>query len=167
LFLGEIPRLKEVYLSGNTLSGEIPEIWENLGSVEKIGFSKMGLVGKIPASMGVYLKNLSYLGLDNNKLDGPVPEEFGLLEFANEINLENNNLSGRINFSSEVGEKFKLGGNVGLCLGKNDSCSGILSGQLTKDVPSDVLFNGVSLLLFDPLMLVLVFLIMFVLFTGF
>ncbi|WJX18391.1 hypothetical protein P8452_08191 [Trifolium repens] len=167
LFLGEIPRLKEVYLSGNTLSGEIPEIWENLGSVEKIGFSKMGLVGKIPASMGVYLKNLSYLGLDNNKLDGPVPEEFGLLEFATEINLENNNLSGRINFSSEVGEKFKLGGNVGLCLGKNDSCSGILLGQLTKDVPSDVLFNGVSLLLFDPLMLVLVFLIMFVLFTGF
>jgi Leucine-rich repeat (LRR) protein len=168
LFLGEIPRLKEVYLSGNTLSGKIPEIWEKLGSVEKIGFSKMGLVGKIPVSMGVYLKNLTYLGLDNNMLDGPVPEEFGLLEFANEINLENNNLSGRINFSSIIRQKLKLAGNIGLCLGNNNSCSGneVILGQLTKDVPSDVLFNGVSLLVFDPLiMLVLVFLIMFVLFT--
>jgi hypothetical protein len=169
LFLGEIPRLKEVYLSGNTLSGKIPEIWEKLGSVEKIGFSKMGLVGKIPVSMGVYLKNLTYLGLDNNMLDGPVPEEFGLLEFANEINLENNNLSGRINFSSIIRQKLKLAGNIGLCLGNNNSCSGneVILGQLTKDVPSDVLFNGVSLLLFDPRMLVLVFLIMFFLFTGF
>jgi hypothetical protein len=101
-------------------------------------------------------------------LDGPVPEEFGLLEFANEINLENNNLSGRINFSSIIRQKLKLAGNIGLCLGNNNSCSGneVILGQLTKDVPSDVLFNGVSLLLFDPLiMLVLVFLIMFVLFT--
>jgi hypothetical protein len=92
------------------------------------------------------------------------------LEFANEINLENNNLSGRINFSSIVGQKLKLAGNIGLCLGNNNSsCSGngVILGQLTKDVPSDVLFNGVSLLLFDPLMLVFVFLIMFVFFTGF
>ncbi|MCI00650.1 piriformospora indica-insensitive protein 2-like, partial [Trifolium medium] len=59
-----------------------------------------------------------------NMLDGPVPEELGLLKFANEINLENNNLSGRITFSREVGEKFKLAGNVGLCLGKNYNCSG-------------------------------------------
>jgi hypothetical protein len=123
LFLGEFSKLNEVYLSGNSLSGEIPEIWEKLGGVEKIGFSKMGLVGKIPVSMGVYLKNLTFLGLDNNMLDGPVPEEFGNLKFANEINLENNNLSGRITFSCEVGEKFKLGGNVGLCLGKYYSCS--------------------------------------------
>ncbi|PNX77469.1 piriformospora indica-insensitive protein 2-like [Trifolium pratense] len=82
----------------------------------------MGLVGEIPASVGVYLKNLTYLGLDNNMLDGTVPEEFGILKFANEINLENNNLSGRITFSCEVGERFKLAGNVGLCLGKNYSC---------------------------------------------
>lgn len=170
LFLGEIPRLKEVYLSGNLLSGKIPEIWENLGGVEKIGFSKMGLVGKIPVSMGVYLKNLSYLGLDNNKLDGPVPKEFGLLEFANEINLENNNLSGRITFSTRVGQKLKLAGNVGLCLGNNNSsCSenGGSLGQLNPckitDVVSDseVLFNGASLLLFDPIKLVLVMLFVF------
>ncbi|GAU15552.1 hypothetical protein TSUD_45890 [Trifolium subterraneum] len=72
----------------------------------------MGLVGKIPISMGLYLKKLTYFGIDNNKLDGLVPDELGLLKFANEINLENNNMSGRITFLSEVGEKFKLAGNI-------------------------------------------------------
>ncbi|XP_058765427.1 piriformospora indica-insensitive protein 2-like [Vicia villosa] len=166
LFLGEIPSLKEVYLSGNLLSGKIPEIWGKLGGVEKIGFSEMGLVGEIPVSMGIYLKNLSYLGLDNNKLDGSVPEEFGLLEFANEINLENNNLSGRISLPSRVEQKLKLAGNIGLCLGNNASCSSQIGESLGQINPykiedilhdhDDVLFNGNSLLHFDPLMLVLV-----------
>ncbi|XP_027362963.1 piriformospora indica-insensitive protein 2 [Abrus precatorius] len=173
LFLGEIPRLKEVYLSGNSLSGVIPEIWENLGGVEKVGFSEMGLVGHIPPSMGVYLKKLSYLGLDNNRLDGPVPEEFGLLEFADEINLENNNLSGVVSFSTKVvGQKLKLAGNTGLCVDSRISCG---SGNLDQlkpckktDVPDAVIFSGVSMMLFDPLVLVLVmFLGWFFVFIGF
>ncbi|OMP11137.1 hypothetical protein COLO4_04011 [Corchorus olitorius] len=120
LFLSEMPRLKEVHLSGNLLGGEIPEIWEKLGNLLGIGFSGMGLVGGIPASMGVHLRNLCYIGLDNNKLEGEVPEEFGLLEFVSEINLENNNLSGRVPFSAKftakVGEKLRLIGNPELCV---------------------------------------------------
>ncbi|KAG4976797.1 hypothetical protein JHK82_036083 [Glycine max] len=173
LFLREIPTLKEVYLSGNFLSGVIPEIWENLGGVEKLGFSEMGLVGNIPASMGVHLKKLTYLGLDNNKLDGPVP--YGLLEYASEINLENNKLSGRVEFSTtKVGQKVKLAGNTGLCVDNNKvgckrrSGDGVLGQQLkackkTDVVPDDaVVFSGASSLLrFDSLAGVL-----FV-FTGF
>ncbi|XP_058765433.1 piriformospora indica-insensitive protein 2-like [Vicia villosa] len=157
LFLREFYRMKEVHLSGNSLTGKIPEIWKKLGGVEKIGFSKMGLVGEIPASMGIHLKNMTYLGLDNNNLEGHVPKEFGfLLKSGNEINLENNNLSGRITFicgGGVGGNKLKLGGNVGLYVeNKNDSC------------PGDVIFNGVSVSvqLFDPLMLVLLFIILFV-----
>ncbi|KAJ8899409.1 hypothetical protein K2173_018383 [Erythroxylum novogranatense] len=154
-FLGEMRRLKEVYLSGNLLGGRIPEIWEKLGSVSSIGFSNIGLVGNIPASMGLYLTSLSYLGLDDNKLEGNLPEEFGLLEFANEINLENNNLSGRVpfsvNFSTMVGQKLKLKGNSGLCIdkvfdlgyGKNRDSFGELEVCNKSDVLSPVLHKDI------------------------
>ncbi|KAK7245348.1 hypothetical protein RIF29_40188 [Crotalaria pallida] len=178
LFLGEVPRLKEVYLSGNMLGGVIPEIWENLGGVVGIGFSKMGLVGNIPKSMGVYLKNLSYLGLDNNNLVGPVPEEFGLLEFADEINLENNNLSGRVPSSVKVvGEKLKLEGNEGLCVEDKLRCSGenrcsfsqmkLCNKKQDVDILDAVLDSGggVSLVVFNRLMLLFVFMGFWFVFT--
>ena len=175
LFLREIPTLKEVYLSGNFLSGVIPEIWENLGGVEKLGFSEMGLVGNIPASMGVHLKKLTYLGLDNNKLDGPVP--YGLLEYASEINLENNKLSGRVELFStttKVGQKVKLAGNKGLCVDNKVVGGGVLGQQQLKackktDVPDAVVFSGASSLLlgFDSLAGVVVVVFFVFIFTGF
>ncbi|KAK7345749.1 hypothetical protein VNO77_16360 [Canavalia gladiata] len=170
LFLREIPSLKEVYVSGNFLSGVIPEIWENLGGIEKLGFSDMGLVGNIPASMGVYLKNLSYLGLDNNRLDGPVPPEFGLLEFADEINLENNNLSGRVPLlTTKMGQKLKVAGNTGLC-GVENKIIRCGSGQLKPcnktDVPDAVLFGGASQSMCSLILRFFLFLILFV-FAGF
>ncbi|CAH9129479.1 unnamed protein product [Cuscuta epithymum] len=134
-FISELPGLKEVYLSGNILGGEIPEIWKDMGGVLGIGLSGMGLVGKIPVSMGVHLKSVNYLGLDNNRLEGTVPEEFGALEFVNELNLENNNLSGKVPFSpkfaSKVGEKLKLHGNPHLCVGEGQR-SAKLRGSLGK-----------------------------------
>ncbi|KAK9146363.1 hypothetical protein Sjap_006266 [Stephania japonica] len=120
LFLAEMQSLKEVYLSGNPLGGQIPEIWENLGGVLGIGFSGMGLVGNIPASMGVFLRNLSYLSLENNRLQGGVPEEFGMLSALNELNLERNLLSGRLPFSAtfwaKIGGKLKVSKNNELCV---------------------------------------------------
>lgn len=123
LFLAEMPRLREVYLSGNQLGGRIPEIWKNLEGISGIGLSRMGLQGNIPASMGSSPKNLWYLALDNNNLDGQIPDEFGLLEFASEINLENNNLTGKAPFSDSfrdrIGKKLKLSGNPNLHYGQN------------------------------------------------
>ncbi|KAK8694025.1 hypothetical protein V6N13_071589 [Hibiscus sabdariffa] len=151
LFLAEMPRLKEVYLSGNLLGGEIPEIWGKLGGILRIGFSGMGLVGKIPVSMGMHLRNLCYLGLDNNRLQGEVPEEFGFLEFVNELNLENNNLSGRVPFSAKftarMGGKLRLKGNPELCVdeklsdGKSiGSSSRVLKKCNKPDIPNAVIF---------------------------
>lgn len=177
LFLGEIPTLKEIYLSGNLLGGRIPEIWENLKGVVRIGFSEMGLIGNIPASMGFYLRNLSYLGLDNNHLEGPMPEEFVFMEVVDEINLENNNLSGRVPFSRGIiidGEKLKLGGNRGLCVddrdkmrllrnAKNKTSLGQLKICKKPDIPNAVLVNnGVSLVLFDPHVVFMFLVILFV-----
>ncbi|XP_021722445.1 piriformospora indica-insensitive protein 2-like [Chenopodium quinoa] len=123
LFLGNMPRLREVYLSGNPLGGAIPEIWKNLRGILGIGLSGVGLVGNIPSSMGVFLTNVSYIGLDNNKLEGTIPKELGLLEHVNEMNLQNNQLSGGIPFSApfvaRIGGKLKLEGNSGICLDKS------------------------------------------------
>ncbi|XVF72045.1 hypothetical protein PTKIN_Ptkin12aG0089800 [Pterospermum kingtungense] len=70
--------------------------------------------------MGVHLRNLSYLGLNNNNLEAKVPQEFKFLEFTGEINLEKNNLSGRApvsaKFTAKVGEKLRLKGNPELCM---------------------------------------------------
>lgn len=159
LFLGEMPNLREVYLSGNPLGGAIPEIWENLGGILGIGLAEVGLIGNIPSSMGVYLRNVSYIGLDNNKLEGTVPQEFGLLEHVNELNLRNNQLSGRIPFSAQfvarIGGKLKLEGNSGICMDKSikwsvDQVKGGLRSlrnlricNSTREIPNAVLFlNG-------------------------
>lgn len=114
--LSGMARLREVYLSGNELGGPIPDAWQNLGGLLRVGFSEMGLVGEIPNSMGVYLKNLSYLGLEKNKLEGSVPLEFGRLGSLCEINLEDNSLSGRVFFEEKIGFGLKLSGNPGLCV---------------------------------------------------
>ncbi|KAL3644985.1 hypothetical protein CASFOL_010165 [Castilleja foliolosa] len=136
LFLAEMPSLKEVYLSGNLLGGRIPEIWGKMRGILGIGLSGVGLVGNIPKSIGVNLGNLCYLGLDNNSLEGVVPNEFGDLEFLSELNLENNNLSGRLPFSgdfvSKLGVKLKLEGNMDLCIdeGLKSAKFGVSLGQL-------------------------------------
>ncbi|XP_010433203.1 PREDICTED: piriformospora indica-insensitive protein 2-like [Camelina sativa] len=123
LFLAEMPRLREIHLSGNKLGGVIPEIWKNLKGLSGIGFSRMGLQGNIPASMASSLKNLCFIALDNNNLDGEIPEEFGRLEFVGEINLENNNLVGKAPFADgfrdRVGRKLKLSGNPSPHYGKS------------------------------------------------
>ncbi|XP_077229846.1 ROP-interactive CRIB motif-containing protein 7 [Tasmannia lanceolata] len=131
VFLAEMRNLKEVYLSGNELGGQIPEIWEKLGGILGIGMSGLGLVGNIPPSMGVFLRNLCYLRLDNNMLEGSLPKELGFLDSVKEMNLENNKLSGRIpfsdKFSAKVGGKLKLGGNPNLCVDSFKNDGGVLS----------------------------------------
>ncbi|WOL12926.1 hypothetical protein Cni_G21695 [Canna indica] len=119
--LAEMTSLEELYLSGNPLGGGIPEIWEKLRSLRGIGMSRLGLVGSIPVSMGINLGSLCYLAMDNNELEGEMPEQFRLMEeTAMEINLENNGFLGRVPFSAafigRLGGKLKLGGNRGLCL---------------------------------------------------
>ncbi|KAI5680069.1 hypothetical protein M9H77_01296 [Catharanthus roseus] len=152
LFLGEMPNLKEVYLSGNLLGGKIPEMWEKLGGILGIGLSGTGLVGNIPASMGVYLRNTCYLALDNNSLEGTVPEEFSLLESVSELNLENNNLTGKVPFSAKfvgkMGDKLKLEGNSELCIDEElrNAKVGQKLGQLKickkPDIPQFALLQG-------------------------
>ncbi|GMH25941.1 hypothetical protein Nepgr_027784 [Nepenthes gracilis] len=153
-FLGEMPRLKEVYLSGNHLGGAIPEIWEKLGGILGIGLSGVGLVGNIPASMGVFLRNAIFIALDNNNLEGKVPMEFELLGNLHEMYLQNNQLSGRIPFSSTfaagIGSKLNLEGNPELCVDKGltirTGASFLRNVKICNEseIPNPTLFNGAS-----------------------
>ncbi|KAM0028309.1 putative leucine-rich repeat domain superfamily [Helianthus debilis subsp. tardiflorus] len=122
LVFEEMRELKGLFLSGNELGGVIPDIWGKLRGVNGIGFSGLGLVGDIPSSIGVFLSNLSYLALDNNKLTGGVPLEFERLKMLSELNLKNNSLSGKLPFSakfvSRIGRKLGVQGNPELCLDK-------------------------------------------------
>ncbi|XP_076906062.1 uncharacterized protein LOC143562020 [Bidens hawaiensis] len=120
LVFGEMSNLKGLFMSGNELGGVIPDIWGKLRGVNAIGLSNVGVFGDIPSSIGLFLSNLSYLALDNNKLSGSVPMEFERLEMLSELNLKNNNLSGGLPFSSEfvsrIGRKLVVQGNTELCL---------------------------------------------------
>ncbi|KAG6498415.1 piriformospora indica-insensitive protein 2-like [Zingiber officinale] len=124
-FLAELKNLREIHLSGNPLGGAIPEVWEKLGGVLGVGMSRLGLVGSVPSSMGVYLGSVTYLALDNNKLEGELSEQFRRMEStAMEINLENNGLRGRVPFSAgfvrRLDGKLRLAGNPDLCLGEEN-----------------------------------------------
>ncbi|KAJ3693902.1 hypothetical protein LUZ60_009382 [Juncus effusus] len=146
--LGEMEGLREVYLSGNDkIGGQIPpDIWEKIGSnLIGVGFSSLGLEGNIPASMGVFLKKIHFLALDNNSLEGPVPVQFKWLESTvRQINLEKNRLHGPVPFSPEfvvqMGSKLKLNGNRGLCFVKGNF--GVLPVCNETEVPHPVLFTG-------------------------
>ncbi|KAI3984859.1 hypothetical protein MKX01_039476 [Papaver californicum] len=155
LFLSEMKSLRELYLNGNKLGGQIPEIWENLDGILGLGLSGLGLVGKIPSSMGKFLKSVSFLSLDNNTLEGTVPEEFGLLDSIHELNLENNKLSGRVKLSSKIEGRIKLRGNNGLCVDseelrsshvKSNRGSGFMKLCNKPNVPNAVFLSGSSLL---------------------
>uniref|UniRef100_A0A7N1A128 non-specific serine/threonine protein kinase n=1 Tax=Kalanchoe fedtschenkoi TaxID=63787 RepID=A0A7N1A128_KALFE len=123
LFLSEMLKLKEVYLSG-----EIPDAWEKLEGLKGLGLSTMGLTGEIPESMAASLKSLSYLGLENNSLEGKVPDGFLEMENLGVISLENNKLSGVIRFRAGVtAKRLKLAGNPGLCVDRSLTGEGISS----------------------------------------
>lgn len=116
-FLLHLHLSSTLVLVGNGFHGELPPNIGDFKNLQVLTLARNNLSGKIPASLGA-LKKLKVLDLSHNKFKGCVPKQLGLLKFANEINLENNNLSGRITFSTRVGQKLKLTGNIGLCLGK-------------------------------------------------
>ncbi|KAK4564530.1 hypothetical protein RGQ29_006555 [Quercus rubra] len=82
-------------LSGNNLSGEIPDNITSLLKLGNMNLSMNYLTGKIPESIG-NLKNLESLDLSRNKLSGPIPQSLSSLTFLSHLNLSFNNLSGII-----------------------------------------------------------------------
>ncbi|XP_072963471.1 receptor-like protein EIX2 [Typha angustifolia] len=82
-------------LSGNSLTGEIPEQIGALVGLKNLNLSSNRLIGNIPQTMNGLL-SLESLDLSNNELFGEIPPTLSVLTFLSHLNLSYNNFSGRI-----------------------------------------------------------------------
>uniref|UniRef100_A0A0E0HSW4 Receptor kinase-like protein Xa21 n=1 Tax=Oryza nivara TaxID=4536 RepID=A0A0E0HSW4_ORYNI len=87
--------LQVLLLTGNEISGTIPQEIEKLTSLTLLYMEKNLLTGNLPDSLG-NLPNLFILSLSQNKISGQIPPSFGNLSHLSELYLQENNLSGPI-----------------------------------------------------------------------
>ncbi|WVZ54037.1 hypothetical protein U9M48_004905, partial [Paspalum notatum var. saurae] len=114
-------KIKELWLSKNQLTGQIPVDLPN--SLQKVILSANNLTGTIPASLAniTMLKNLTCM---NNNIEGNVPDEFARLQGLQQLHFGKNKLSGR--FPQLV---LNLSNPVVFSVASND---------LSGDVPSNL-----------------------------
>ncbi|XP_038718213.1 receptor-like protein EIX1 [Tripterygium wilfordii] len=87
--------VNSIDLSGNSLSGEVPKLTENLSKLGILNLSINHLTGKIPESIS-RLQRLETLDLSRNQLSGAIPQVMASITSLNHLNLSHNNLTGNI-----------------------------------------------------------------------
>nr|DAD39227.1 TPA_asm: hypothetical protein HUJ06_013550 [Nelumbo nucifera] len=92
---GSVNKLEYLNLSGNTLSGGIPNCWMNWPLLVLINLGNNNLTGNIPRSIGSLTQLLS-LYLRNNNLFGEIPSSLRNCTSLNVLDLGENELFGRI-----------------------------------------------------------------------
>ncbi|KAL6312468.1 hypothetical protein AAG906_021684 [Vitis piasezkii] len=91
--IGEsMPHLRFLFLSGNQITGIIPESIGYMQSLQIIDLSRNSLTGSIPST----IKWLQSLHLDKNNLSGELPSSFRYLLSLEILDLSYNSLSGNI-----------------------------------------------------------------------
>ena len=103
--LGKIKKLKQLYINGTNVSGNIPISIFYLRELTDLGLSDNKLKGNIPYEIEELI-NLKHLNLSQNNLSGSIPKEISALKYLNNLNLSQNNLSGKI--PTEINELVKL-----------------------------------------------------------
>ena len=129
--LGDLSKLKLLYLEKNGLRGTIPAELGDLGNLLDLVLSGnanpdipgSGLTGEIPAELG-NLSKLQFLALRTNSLSGEIPAELGNLSFLVELILYENGLSGEI--PAKLGDLEDL------------SSLGLSGNQLSGEIPAEL-----------------------------
>ncbi|WOL14845.1 hypothetical protein Cni_G23626 [Canna indica] len=114
------PRIISIKLSGRNLTGNIPSELANLTGLVELWLDGNMLSGQIPDLSGCL--NLKIIHLENNKLTGSLPSYLGSLPSLSELYLQNNMLSGTV--PSRLLSKsiiFVYSGNPYLDEGRNNN----------------------------------------------
>uniref|UniRef100_A0A7N0TX32 Leucine-rich repeat-containing N-terminal plant-type domain-containing protein n=1 Tax=Kalanchoe fedtschenkoi TaxID=63787 RepID=A0A7N0TX32_KALFE len=112
-----LPLFNFIDLSGNELSGKIPEQITDLSYLRGLNLSGNHISGYIPETIGL-LQKLESLDLSNNALDGHIPQSLASITSLDHLNLSHNNLSGPIptkNQFQTFNDPSIYEGNPGLC----------------------------------------------------
>ncbi|KAH0673488.1 hypothetical protein KY284_024575 [Solanum tuberosum] len=92
--IGEVPGIRSISLSGNTIHGLIPESFCQATNVlQVLDLSNNSLSGTIRRNLG-NCKSLIYLNLGQNKLTGSVPKELEHVTSLRYLDLNGNQLEG-------------------------------------------------------------------------
>ncbi|KAK1314362.1 putative LRR receptor-like serine/threonine-protein kinase [Acorus calamus] len=129
--------LKTLDLHNTSLSGEI----KNLGSLQKLeilnlSFNKLTSFG----SDLIKLVSLKFLDLQNNSLQGTVPESLGSITNLHLLNLENNRLQGPLPQSLNK-DSLEVRTSGDLCLSFSTSTCNAPSEQPSIQIPQVTDFN--------------------------
>lgn len=93
--LGNLSKLKYLWLAHNQLHGTIPIELGKLSELRELALHHNHLSGGIPVELAT-LSKLTSLRLDNNQLEGNIPAELGNLTKLQEFRVNNNRLTGDI-----------------------------------------------------------------------
>nr|KYP39082.1 Serine/threonine-protein kinase BRI1-like 2 [Cajanus cajan] len=108
--------LRNLDVSSNNLSGEIPPELFGLTQLLFLNLSRNNFMGKIPSKIGG-MKNLESLDLSNNHLSGEIPAAISNLSFLSYLNLSYNDFTGQIPLGTQLQsfDAWSYAGNPKLC----------------------------------------------------